>query len=73
MGVLISSPIGAAGDESSEGYHSERSYGTVLGGNRRDAQIDSLYRRAALRHRIISRSFTGTSAKLVSIMRIESG
>ena len=36
-------------------------------------QIDSLYSRAALRHRISSRSCTGTSAKLFSIMRADSG
>jgi hypothetical protein len=36
-------------------------------------QIDSLYSRAALRHRISSRSCAGTSAKLFSIMRADSG
>ena len=36
-------------------------------------QIESLYSRAALRHRISSRSSTGTSAKLFSIMRVLSG
>ena len=36
-------------------------------------QIESLYRRAALRHRISSRSARETSAKLFSIMRMDSG
>ena len=36
-------------------------------------QIDTLYSRAALRHRISSRSCAGTSAKLFSMMRADSG
>ena len=56
-----------SGTEHSTSIHEK----TGIGGEA--LQIDSLYKRPALRHRISSRSATGSSAKLLSIMRVESG